>query len=64
MIWCYTTDPNTEWEYCYPIENPVKPEYKSELEVCQTEKCSEYRGIQDKTISGKTCQRWDSQTPH
>ena len=33
--------------------------------TCKTTKLGrEYIGKQNKTISGKTCQRWDSQTPH
>lgn len=33
-------------------------------EKCSGVKCSGYRGRQTKTRSGKTCQRWDAQSPH
>ena len=34
------------------------------IEECSGYRCTGYRGIQNKTISGRTCQRWDSQSPH
>uniref|UniRef100_A0A3Q2SQT3 Kringle domain-containing protein n=1 Tax=Fundulus heteroclitus TaxID=8078 RepID=A0A3Q2SQT3_FUNHE len=59
--WCFTTDPNTPWEYC-------------KIKVCgnpgvETTECYEgrgegYRGTVDMTPSGLACQRWDSQYPH
>ncbi|XP_078617867.1 fibrocystin-L-like isoform X2 [Branchiostoma floridae x Branchiostoma japonicum] len=33
-------------------------------ESCQTERGKAYRGTVSVTNTGKTCQRWDSQTPH
>jgi hypothetical protein len=51
-IWCYTTDSNKRWEYCDPISESL------------TGKGQDYRGKQNKTISGKTCQKWTSTDPH
>uniref|UniRef100_A0A8C7JTR5 Plasminogen n=1 Tax=Oncorhynchus kisutch TaxID=8019 RepID=A0A8C7JTR5_ONCKI len=56
MPWCYTTDPETRWEYC-------------KVPSCGDEDCyvgsgSGYRGMVTETISGKKCQSWSSMTPH
>ncbi|CAH1799471.1 unnamed protein product [Owenia fusiformis] len=53
-LWCYTTDSNTRWEYC----NVQQCE-------CKTATLGKaYQGKISSTRSGKTCQRWDSQSPH
>ena len=35
----------------------------NELEKCSGNSCTGYRGYQTKTVSGKTCQAWESQSP-
>ncbi|XP_060771595.1 plasminogen [Neoarius graeffei] len=66
--WCYTTDPETRWEYCSiprcgdeprPEEPVIAPE-----EDCYIGDGSSYRGVTSQTISGKKCQFWSSLTPH
>ncbi|XP_035669328.1 plasminogen-like [Branchiostoma floridae] len=53
-VWCYTTDPDERWDYCdVPVCKP-----------CQVGDGASYRGTVAVTQTGKTCQRWDSQTPH
>ncbi|XP_078579508.1 uncharacterized protein LOC144863813 isoform X3 [Branchiostoma floridae x Branchiostoma japonicum] len=54
--WCYTTDPDVEWEYC------DIPECDISSRECLDG--STYDGKIQVTISGRTCQRWDSETPH
>ncbi|XP_066275110.1 plasminogen-like [Branchiostoma lanceolatum] len=51
--WCYTTDPAKRWEYC-------------DIPGCEcvTGTGSTYRGRVAVTKSGRTCQRWDSSSPH
>ncbi|CAH1777808.1 unnamed protein product, partial [Owenia fusiformis] len=52
--WCHTTDDDVRWENC---DVPYCD--------CRTSKTArEYNGEISKTRSGKTCQRWDSQSPH
>ncbi|ROL52489.1 Plasminogen [Anabarilius grahami] len=66
--WCYTTDPETRWEYCsVPScgdqprpEEPVIPEG----EACYEGDGTSYRGAMSETISGKKCQFWTSMEPH
>ncbi|KAI8509523.1 hypothetical protein Bbelb_133710 [Branchiostoma belcheri] len=53
-VWCYTTDPNSRWELC-DVPSCVS---------CQYADGASYRGTVSVTNTGKTCQRWDSQTPH
>jgi len=51
-FWCYTTDPEKRWEYCYP-------------KTCdESGSMSRYRGCQVRTTSGRVCQPWDVQSPH
>ena len=47
-------DPETRWELCDPL--PPSEELTGEYG-------SGYRGKQNKTLSGKTCQKWNSQSP-
>ena len=35
-----------------------------EVEKCSGDKCDGYRGLQTKTVSGRTCQAWTSMSPH
>uniref|UniRef100_A0AAQ5ZFV6 Hepatopoietin-A n=1 Tax=Amphiprion ocellaris TaxID=80972 RepID=A0AAQ5ZFV6_AMPOC len=59
--WCFTTDPNTPWEYCN-----IKVCGNNVLETteCYQGRGEGYRGTVDVTPTGLTCQRWDSQYPH
>ncbi|XP_078697558.1 plasminogen-like [Branchiostoma floridae x Branchiostoma belcheri] len=60
-LWCYTTDPGTRWDYCdVPLCNPPF----AQTEDCKTGDGRFYRGTVAVTRTGRTCQRWDSQTPH
>lgn len=61
-IWCYTTDPDKRWEHCAPVN--CENSNNNEVEKCSGKGCSEYRGTQNKTINGKTCQAWDTKIPH
>uniref|UniRef100_A0A8C7XRA7 Hepatocyte growth factor n=1 Tax=Oryzias sinensis TaxID=183150 RepID=A0A8C7XRA7_9TELE len=59
--WCFTTDPNTPWEYC---NIKVCGNNVVETTECFQGKGEGYRGVVDMTPTGLTCQRWDSQFPH
>ncbi|KAI4582599.1 hypothetical protein MJG53_009150 [Ovis ammon polii x Ovis aries] len=53
--WCYTTDPDKRFDYC------DIPECEDECMHCSGEN---YEGKIAKTVSGRDCQSWDSQSPH
>jgi len=69
MPWCYTTDPNTRWEYCRvpscgDAPGPGEAVIPPEEEDCYEGDGTTYRGITSETISGKKCQAWSAMTPH
>ncbi|CAH1777804.1 unnamed protein product, partial [Owenia fusiformis] len=52
--WCYTSNKLVRFDYC-------------NVSLCDcktTDKGETYMAYTNTTLSGKTCQRWDSQTPH
>ncbi|KAL4238889.1 hypothetical protein ACF0H5_003596 [Mactra antiquata] len=51
FLWCYTTNPLMLWERCF----------KNSLGEWDF---STYSGYVSTTITGRTCQRWDSRLPH
>eukprot|EP00746_Dinoflagellata_sp_MGD_P123671 gnl/MRDRNA2_/MRDRNA2_58293_c0_seq1.p1 gnl/MRDRNA2_/MRDRNA2_58293_c0~~gnl/MRDRNA2_/MRDRNA2_58293_c0_seq1.p1 ORF type:complete len:1441 (+),score=201.09 gnl/MRDRNA2_/MRDRNA2_58293_c0_seq1:112-4434(+) len=74
-IWCYTTDPNTRWEYCEP-RKPGSVVMQTTTTTTMTlkaaagcnetlgaERGTEYRGCQNVTVTGKICQKWTLQYP-
>uniref|UniRef100_A0A8C9ZSJ6 Plasminogen n=1 Tax=Sander lucioperca TaxID=283035 RepID=A0A8C9ZSJ6_SANLU len=67
MPWCYTTDPETRWEYCkISSYGPLsyEPLIPTEEEDCYEGDGTSYRGVTSETISGKRCQSWSSMSPH
>ncbi|XP_056622680.1 hepatocyte growth factor [Triplophysa dalaica] len=63
--WCFTTDPNTPWEYC----NIKQCDQDNGTHIDNTTTCFRgrgegYRGTVGITPEGVTCQRWDAQFPH
>uniref|UniRef100_A0A8D3D128 Hepatocyte growth factor n=1 Tax=Scophthalmus maximus TaxID=52904 RepID=A0A8D3D128_SCOMX len=63
--WCFTTDPDTPWEYCdiKVCETPPKSNMV-ETTGCYQGRGEGYKGTVDMMPTGLTCQRWDSQYPH
>lgn len=61
-IWCYTNTKAKTIGYCAPRAT-ISTSGGVPKEECSGKNCSGYRGFQDKTISGKTCQEWKVNTP-
>jgi hypothetical protein len=63
-IWCYTTDSKKRWELCAPLSNDTANVTTNETSIEKSEvftgKGADYRGFQDKTVTGRTCQAWSS----
>ena len=69
--WCYTTDPAVLLDYCNVPYCDDELEDLGGDEPIFFDDCGtmsdlqrDYRGNISITASGKTCQRWDAQTPH
>ncbi|XP_077981543.1 plasminogen-like [Glandiceps talaboti] len=58
--WCFTINPDVQWEEC---KISVPEQGCSYTECSHDEDLHDYRGTVYLTVTGKTCQRWDSQSP-
>ncbi|XP_078694968.1 plasminogen-like isoform X2 [Branchiostoma floridae x Branchiostoma belcheri] len=66
-VWCYTTDPSVRWGYCNVppcVTTGSGSSGRPTNASCRVGDGASYRGTVSVTATGKTCQRWDSQTPH
>lgn len=70
--YCYTTDPEVQWEFCdiLPCGSPDALQNET-CEDCSNLQCgtnrirqADYRGTINVTESGIPCQRWDAEEPH
>jgi hypothetical protein len=70
--WCYTTDPDMRWDYCgcdtKSDSDKVSARNNGAAEECKLNEHGylpeNYSGGFSTTVSGYTCQNWDSQEPH
>ncbi|KAL4237283.1 hypothetical protein ACF0H5_002002 [Mactra antiquata] len=58
-LWCYTIDPYQPRVACEVTKCP-----KYHVTCYDGPSVRSYMGTWNKTVSGRTCQRWDVQTPH
>lgn len=66
--WCYTTDRRTRFEYCNVPNCPAKPAPTRPTATRPAKDCfssaGTYDGNASKTVTGRACQRWNSNVPH
>ncbi|XP_056419590.1 plasminogen [Hyla sarda] len=62
--WCFTTDPNTRWEFCNIPRCTSNTQASPPGLQCLSGNGESYTGNIAITVSGKTCQSWSSQEPH
>merc|ERR1711862_487815 len=62
--WCYTTDPNKIWDFCYVPLCGCSATLAGETCGCGEVGQADYRGTISTTASGLECQRWDTQDPN
>lgn len=64
-LWCYTTGAE-RWDNCQPkgVVKPGQGACSQGNEALLGVNGKDYRGCQTRTRSGRTCQRWDTQSPH
>ncbi|NWV64471.1 PLMN protein, partial [Malurus elegans] len=62
--WCFTTNRNKRWEYCNIPRCSTSPPVSGLSSQCLSGKGEDYRGRITTTESGKTCQHWNTQSPH
>lgn len=60
-VWCYTTNPLKEKDYCNIINNV--PILKSDVEKLGEGIGTNYRGEQNRTVSGRICKKWTEPIP-
>ncbi|KFP33161.1 Plasminogen, partial [Colius striatus] len=64
--WCYTTDPDTRFDYCNIPECEGQVTHTGEGPTVECMQCNgeDYHGDVSRTESGLECQCWDAQEPH
>merc|ERR1719396_265533 len=62
--WCYTTDINKRWDFCYVPLCGCSATLAGETCGCGEVGQADYRGTISTTASGLECQRWDTKDPH
>ncbi|XP_028996570.1 plasminogen-like [Betta splendens] len=62
--WCYTTDPDTRWQYCLVPSCASGGSTVNSQQICASGNGKGYRGTIAETWTGKTCQSWSDQSPH
>ncbi|XP_071596574.1 plasminogen-like isoform X1 [Heliangelus exortis] len=64
--WCYTTDPDTRFDYCNIPECEHQVTHTAEGPTVECMQCNgeDYHGEISRTESGLECQHWDAQEPH
>lgn len=56
--------PDAVWKYCGDVHALIPNNHVCFEQFSIWDKGKSYRGCQQRTLSGRLCQRWDSQRPH